>query len=128
MNLNENRTRHLLVLLAILSLAPISSQAWNQSRESQSQSKESQEKDRKMMTITGCLEKGDEADEFAITQDGKKYGLRSTTVKLSDHLGHKVTVMGRMTKAEKGEKEEAGGGETADVQVTSLKMISTSCQ
>ena len=84
------------------------------------------------ITITGCVAKGESADEFAITQDGKKYGLKSTRIKLADHLGHTVTVTGKITRApgegEENEKEEEGGGEYADVQVTSLKMISTSCQ
>jgi hypothetical protein len=90
-------------------------------------------KERKGQTvsITGCVQKGEAADEFAITQNGKKYGLKSTNVKLADHLGHQVTVTGKITRApgqgEAGEKEEEGG-EYADVQVTSLKMISTSCQ
>ena len=89
------------------------------------------EKKGQTVTITGCVQKGEAADEFAITQNGKKYGLKSTSVKLADHLGHQVTVTGKITRAtgqgEEGEKEEEGG-EYADVQVTSLKMISTSCQ
>jgi hypothetical protein len=51
------------------------------------------------------LQKGDEADEFSITgEDGKRYGLRSSIVDLSKHLGHKVTVTG-LIKAESYEKE-----------------------
>jgi hypothetical protein len=125
MNVKVNRVRHLLVLAIILCLTPITFVAWGQS-------KESQKKEGKTVTITGCIAKGESADEFAITQEGKKYGLKSTRVKLADHLGHKVTVMGKITRGpgerEEGEKAEEGGGEYADVQVTSLKMISTSCQ
>ena len=61
-------------------------------------------------TVTGCLQKGDEAGEYSITgEDGKMYGLRSKTVKLSEHVGHKVTVTGtlRAESAEKGENGEA---------------------
>src|SRR5262245_51948059 len=61
-------------------------------------------------TVTGCLQKGDEAGEYSITgEDGKMYGLRSKSVKLSEHLGHKVTVTGTLKpeSAEKGEKGEA---------------------
>lgn len=125
MNVKINRGRHLLVLVALLGLAPTTFVAWGQS-------KGSQEKEGKTVTITGCVAKGESANEFAITQSGKKYGLKSTRVKLADHLGHKVTVIGKFTRApgegEEGEKAEEGGGEYADVQVTSLKMISTSCQ
>src|SRR6267154_419017 len=57
-------------------------------------------------TVTGCLQKGDEANEFSITgEDGKTYGLRSSSVDLAKHLGHKVTVTGTL-KAESAEKEK----------------------
>lgn len=79
------------------------------------------------VTVTGCLQKGDEAGEYSITgEDGKTYGLRSKAVKLGDHLGHKVTVTGR-AKAEEKEEKEKGSKEVADLTVTNLKMISTSC-
>ncbi len=86
-------------------------------------------------TVTGCLQKGDEAGEFSITgEDGKTWGLRSTSVKLDQHLGHKVTVTGvtgHETKAEEkkeGQVENAGSKtEYADLDVTSLKMVSDSC-
>jgi hypothetical protein len=118
MNMKVNGARRLLVLAAILCLMPITSVALSQSRESQ-------EKEGKSVTITGCIAKGESADEFAITQGGKKYGLKSTKVKLADHLGHTVTVIGKFTRApgegEEGEKGEEGGGEYADVQVTSSR-------
>jgi hypothetical protein len=87
-------------------------------------------------TVTGCLQKGDEADEFSITgEDGKTYGLRSTAVDLSKHLGHKVTVTGTLKaesyEKEKGESEEhekKGTAEAGDIRVTSLKMVSDSCK
>ncbi len=85
-------------------------------------------------TVTGCLQKGDEADEFSLTgDDGQIYGLRSSAVKLSDHVGHKVTVAGTF-KAEGYEKDEARESkesskkEAGDIQVKSLKMVSSSCQ
>lgn len=85
------------------------------------------------MSVTGCLQKGDERGEFSITgEDGKKYGLRSTAVKLSSHVGHKVTVTGQMKKeeneeSEKNEKKEESSKEAGDLNVTALKMISKSC-
>jgi hypothetical protein len=91
----------------------------------------------KNATVTGCLQKGDEAGEYSITgEDGKTYGLRSKAVKLSEHLGHKVTVSGTLTtegayekeekKNEEHEKKEAA--EAGDIRVTSLKMVSEKCQ
>jgi hypothetical protein len=73
---------------------------------------------------------GDEAREYSITDEGgKTYGLRSSEVKLADHLGHKVTVTGTVTKLENPKKEEAKTGkrEVGDLRVTDLTIVSTSC-
>src|SRR5258708_5486379 len=89
-----------------------------------------QEKKGDNVTVTGCLVKGDEAGEYSITgEDGKTYGLRSSKVKLSEHLGHKVTVAGKISKLENPKKEEAKTGkrELGDLSITSLTMVSTSC-
>jgi len=73
------------------------------------QAKQEQKAADKTKTVTGCLQKGDEAGEFSITgEDGKSWELRSKTVKLEQHVGHQVTVTGTAhheTKAE--EKKEA---------------------
>ena len=87
-------------------------------------------------TVTGCLQKGDEAGEYSITgEDGKMYGLRSKTVKLSQHLGHRATITGRLRaksdEKEKGEAEEhekKEAAEAGDISVTDLKMVSDKCQ
>lgn len=87
-------------------------------------------------TVTGCLQKGDEAGEYSITaEDGKTYGLRSKSVKLSQHLGHKVTITGTLraesAEKEKGEAEEhekKEAAEAGDIRVTELKMVSDSCK
>jgi hypothetical protein len=87
-------------------------------------------------TVTGCLQKGDEPNEFSITgEDGKTYGLRSSTLDLSKHLGHKVTVTGTLKaesyEKEKGESEEHEKKESAeagDIRVTNLKMVSDTCK
>jgi hypothetical protein len=89
-------------------------------------------------SVTGCLQKGDEPGEFAITgEDGKTWGLHSKTVKLEEHLGHKVTVTGspihESAAKEKAEEKEgkmekaAGKQEIGDLHVTNLKMISETC-
>ena len=87
-------------------------------------------------TVTGCLQKGDEAGEYSITgEDGKTYGLRSKTVKLSQHLGHKVTITGTLRpesaekeKSEAEEHEKKGAAEAGDIRVTDLQMVSDKCQ
>ena len=75
------------------------------------------------MTATGCLTKeAKEKNEYLITgEDGKTWGLKSNTVKLSDHLNHKVTVTGKVTKGEH-------GNEAGDMNVSDLKMISETCK
>jgi hypothetical protein len=90
--------------------------------------------------VTGCLQKGDAADEFAITgENGKTWELRSTSVKLGDHVGHTVTITGERrheTKAEEAKEEksvpkeskEAEAKEAGDLRVTSLDMVSESCK
>src|SRR5712692_4573020 len=90
-------------------------------------------------SVTGCLQKGDEPGEFAITgEDGRTWGLHSKTVKLEEHLGHKVTVTGspihesaakeKAEEKKEGKMEKAAGKEEiGDLHVTSVKMISESC-
>ena len=89
-------------------------------------------------TVTGCLQKGDEPGEFSITgEDGKSWGLRSSSVKLDQHVGHQVTVTGspaRETRAEENKEKKEGQVEKAsskeeygDLRVTTLKMVSDTC-
>jgi len=49
---------------------------------------------------------------------------------LSKHVGHKVTVTGTQVSEENEAKEgkEGGGGEYADLRVSSLKMVSEGCK
>lgn len=49
-------------------------------------------------SITGCLQKGEGSNEYSMkTSDGKMYGLKSTKVQLSEHVGHNVAVTGFIT-------------------------------
>jgi hypothetical protein len=98
--------------------------------------KENQEKSASQTkTVTGCLQKGDQPDQFSITgEDGKSWDLRSSTVKLADHVGHQVTVTGSPTREAKAEEKKEGQVENAaekkelgELRVTSLKMVSQSC-
>jgi hypothetical protein len=87
--------------------------------------------------VTGCLQKGDEAEGFTITdKKGKVWELHGKEVKLAGHVGHTVTVNGSATnrskedeeKYEANEKKEYGEKEHGDLQVSHLKMVSESCQ
>jgi len=90
-------------------------------------------------TVTGCLQKGDEPNEFSIIgEDGNSWGLRSSSVKLDEHVGHQVTVTGspvRETRAEENKEKKQGQVENAsskeeygDLRVTTLKMVSETCR
>ena len=101
------------------------------------QENETKSKSAKSMTVTGCLQKTNQAGEYSITsKDGARYGLRGTIVDLSKHVGHKVTVTGTLMREEseakkeqeKKEAGEAGGVASTDLHVTNLKHISESCQ
>ena len=89
-------------------------------------------------TITGCLQKGVEADGFfLISTQGKHWELYPESgVSLSEHVGHTVTLTGtvahRSAEQEKvsqpNEKQEMKERKHADLQVTGLKMVSESCK
>jgi hypothetical protein len=89
----------------------------------------------KTKAVTGCLQKGDQAEQFSITgEDGMSWDLRSSTVKLADHVGHQVTVTGSPTREAKAEEKKEGQVENAarkeglgELRVTDLKMVSPSC-
>ena len=120
-----------LIPILCLSLCPI---ALAQGTAPEKQEKKA-DKSAPAQSVTGCLQKGDEAGEFSITgEDGKTWGLRSTSVKLDEHLGHKVNVTGSTTHETKAEEKKEGQvenaaskAEYADLTVTSLKMVSESC-
>ena len=122
-----------LIPILCLSLCPIALTAQGAAPEKKA------DKPAQTQTVTGCLQKGDEAGEFSIKgEDGKTWGLRSTSVKLDQHLGHQVTITGSTTqesaKTEKAEEKKEGQvenasskAEYADLNVTDLKMVSATC-
>jgi hypothetical protein len=87
-------------------------------------------------TVTGCIQKGTEANGYYITDENGKTWELSPSSKVSEHAGHKVTLTGMTTKAPKAteakkeshEKEEAGSNSHAgDFKVSTVKMISETC-
>jgi len=88
----------------------------------------------KTRSVTGCLQKGVEEGGFYIVGDSTMWELSGKVD--AKHVGHKVTVNGHVVhkakvkeaKFDESEKKEAGGKPYADFQVTSLKMVSDSCQ
>jgi hypothetical protein len=125
MRLITTWAKYVLTFVLALSLGSVASTA---------QENQTKATKHKAVTVAGCLQKGDEAGEYAITSDdGKRYGLHSKAVDLSKHVGHKVTVTGtKMHEAneekKEQEKKEAGGAEYADLRVTDVTHISESCK
>jgi hypothetical protein len=87
-------------------------------------------------TVTGCIQKGTEANGYFITDESGKTWELVPASKVSAHAGHKVTLTGITTKSTKAteakkephEKEEAGSNTAAgDFKVSNVKMISESC-
>jgi len=96
---------------------------------------------KKARTLTGCLQKGDEASEYNLTtKAGGSWELKSDSVKLDEHVGHTVKVTGVVENAAmhgmkedtKEEMKEHGmdkkATEHGHLTVTNLAMVSDSCQ
>jgi hypothetical protein len=103
----------------------------------QGRDKDEQANAGKNMTVTGCLAKGHSPNEFYLTGDnGQKYEVRSDSVNLSEHVGHKVTVTGTTVKEsgrdededEKAERNERAEHEAANLQVSNIKHLSEHVQ
>ncbi len=95
---------------------------------------------KKTRTLTGCLQKGDDANEYKLTTTkGGTWEIKSDTVKLGDHVSHTVTITGVVSNATlhgakedmKSEAKEHGvdtdATEHGHMTVTYLKMVSESC-
>ena len=91
--------------------------------------------------VTGCLAKGDSAKEFMLTgNDGSTWEVRSSKVRLAEHVGHTVTATGAVSNATAHNmKEDAkdaahdSGMKKTDAEhghltVTDVKMVSDSCK
>jgi membrane protein implicated in regulation of membrane protease activity len=84
------------VLMSLMALAQYTTKQDN--TKASAQEKQEQKAASQTKTVTGCLQKGSEPGEFSITGgDGKTWGLRSSTVKLDEHVGHTVAVTGPIT-------------------------------
>ena len=101
-----------------------------------------------MKSLTGCLEKGDEANTFKLTHvagggDWELVGAPAS-LKMSDHVGHKVEVSGTAVSAAAAEKAEHMAGEKKEgkkeekhemkeekgehhLKVSALKHVSPTC-
>ena len=93
-------------------------------------------------TLTGCLSKGDSADEVLLTaDDGSTWEIHNNSqLQVTDHVGHQVTVTGTVSnKTAHNLKEDAKDAaadtgmkkdntEHGHLKATNLQMVSTSCK
>ena len=96
---------------------------------------------KKTRTLTGCLQKAEDAKEYNLTtKDGGTWEVKSDSVKLAPHVGHTMTITGVVSNATlhgvkedaKSEAKEHGvdkdSTEHGHMTVTNAKMVSNSCQ
>src|SRR6202171_6560689 len=96
---------------------------------------------KKTRTLTGCLQKGEDANEYNLTaKDGATWEIKSDSVKLDDHVGHTVKITGVVANATAhGMKEDAKAEmkehdmdkhatEHGHMTVTNLTMVSDTCE
>jgi len=96
---------------------------------------------KKTRMLTGCLQKGEDANEYKLTaKGGATWEIKSDSVKLDEHVGHTVKVTGvvahskehAMKEDAKAEMKEHGmdkdAKEHGHMTVTDLTMVSDTCQ
>jgi hypothetical protein len=94
-------------------------------------------------TVTGCLAKGDSADEFLLTgTDGSTWEVRASKsgVDLGSHVGHTIAATGVVSNttahnlkedakdAEKDTGMKKNNTEHGHLKITDIQMVSESCQ
>lgn len=123
---------HLFVVLALFSLVAI-----GQNTPAQNTQDTMSPSSTASQTVTGCLQKGQEATGYYLSAtDGKIWELTGTTGNLSEHVGHQVAVTGSATTEPKAkeqqigsqEKKESAGKEHGDLRVADVKMVSETCK
>src|ERR1700738_1324465 len=95
---------------------------------------------KKKRTLRGCLQKGDDANEYKLTTaKGSTWEIKADSLNLGEHVGHTVTVTGVVSHAKmhgmkedtKDEAKEHGvdkdSTEHGHMTVTNLSMVSESC-
>jgi len=96
---------------------------------------------KKARTLTGCLQKGEDGNEYNFTaKGGGTWEIKSDSVKLDEHVGHTVKITGVVsnatahgmkedTKAEMKEHDmDKHATEHGHMTVTDLTMVSDTCE
>ena len=126
--------------LCVLTLGALTTAIPSMAQEKEStEAKASHQKTR---TLTGCLAKGEDADEYKLTTaKGGTWEVRSESgVSLAEHVGHTVTLTGAVSHPDmhgmkedtKSEMKEHGmkdsDKEHGHLTATDVKMVSDSCK
>ena len=97
----------------------------------------------KATSVTGCLQKGEGANEFMLTgSDGSTWEIKSDSVDLASHVGQTVTVSGdrskehakahEMKEKTKSEMQERGMDKNATehghLNVSNVTKVSDTCK
>jgi len=84
--------------------------------------------------LTGCLQTGQDANEYHLIAENAKWHLKSDNLRLADHVGQTVKVAGVVSNQPfHGMKEDLKAAvkkdptETGVLTVTNLEIISNSC-
>ena len=83
-------------------------------------------------SMTGCLQKGAEANSFMVSDvEGngpKSIGIVSSTANLTPHVGHKIEVTGTAVPAKEAEEMTPTPPKAPHyMKLTAVKMISATC-
>jgi hypothetical protein len=129
------KLNRLLLCLIVGGLAASSAVAQEETSASKSKSD--------VRTVTGCLTKGDGADEFLLSgNDGSTWEVRGSKsgVDLASHVGHTISATGvvsnttahNLKEDAKDAAKDAGmkkdNSEHGHLKITDVQMVSESCQ
>ena len=82
-------------------------------------------------SMTGCLQKGPEANSYIVTDvEGngpKTIGVVSSAANLAPHVGHKIEVTGMAVPATEAEQDKNVPKAQHYMKLTGIKMVSTTC-
>jgi hypothetical protein len=81
-------------------------------------------------TMTGCLQKGADANTFTVQNTAEKgpkvIGIVSSTPSLAPHVGHKIDITGTAVPPAEAEKAKAPKADHY-MKITAMKMVSATC-
>ena len=82
-------------------------------------------------SMTGCLQKGAEPNTYMVTdvegKGPKTIGIVSSAANLAPHVGHKIEVTGTAVPAKEAEAGKNVPKADHYMNLTAIKMISTTC-